>query len=477
MTTDHKRPMADRLLRTFSSLRTGIVLLILLVIASAAGTMVLQRPITDPEQLTRAYSPQTLVWLDRLGLTDVFHSWWFVALMGLLCVNIIFASLERFPGVWRQIVRPYRRPEAHFLSGLPLHEEIPLRDARQGVEAAERAFRRLGLRPQLVGGEKDASLFAERHRIARLAAYVVHLSLLLILIGGMVDGIWGYRGFVALTQNEEVNQIELRDGTVIALPFSIHCYGAGQENYPDGSPRRWWSKLAVVEDGREVKTEEIEVNKPLVHRGLRFFQSSYGTTGDAGAIHLTAQPKEGGAAKEITLVQGENVKLDAETSVHLSSFVPDFVLSNGQIATRSNQPNNPAIQLCIERQGKESKVWLFPKFPNFEHPNEAPYQFTFRDFDMGYFTGLQVAYEPGQWAVWTGVVLMGVGLLMAFYMVHMRFWAVPVDDGRGRLVLWVGANASKSREESRERFERLVKAIQAELDGHAEGAEYAPAAR
>lgn len=462
--TDPRRPLTDRLLRTFSSLRTGIILLILLGISAAAGTLILQRPITDPEQMARAYAPQTLVWLDRTGLTDVFHSWWFIVLMALLCANIILASLERLPGVWRQMARPYRRPEAHFLSGLPMHVEIPVRDARQGVEAATRAFHRLGLKPQRVGEEKDASLFAERHRVARLAAYVVHVSLLLILVGGMVDGIWGYRGFVALTQGEQASEIELRDGTVIALPFAVRCDGAGQENYPDGTPQRWWSKLVVLEDGQEVKSETIEVNKPLVHRGLRFFQSSYGLTGQPGAIHLTAQSRQGGAAREITLWPGQNLALDPQTNVHLANFVPDFIVANGQIASRSNQINNPAIQLCVERAGTESKVWLFPRFPDFAHPDEAPYAFQYRDLEMGYFTGLQVAYEPGQWAVWAGVILMGTGLFMAFYLVHMRFWAVPVDDGRGRLVLWVGANASKNREEFEERFTRLVAAIQDELE-------------
>ncbi len=85
------------------------------------------------------------------------------------------------------------------------------------------------------------------------------------------------------------------------------------------------------------------------------------------------------------------------------------------------------------------------------------------ELQLANFTGLQVAYEPGQWAVWAGCVLLGLGLAMSFYMVHMRFWAVPVSDNRGRTVLWVGASASKNREEFQERFQRLVTEIQKEL--------------
>ena len=71
-----------RIYKTLASLRTGVVLLILVVIASALGTFVLQRPVTEPDKLQAAYSPQALRWLDRLTLTDIFHSWWFLTLLG-----------------------------------------------------------------------------------------------------------------------------------------------------------------------------------------------------------------------------------------------------------------------------------------------------------------------------------------------------------------------------------------------------------
>lgn len=453
-----------RLARLLTSVRTGIILLILVGFAAAAGTLVLQRPITDGDQIARAYRPETLAWLDRLGLTDVFHSWWFLALMTLLCVNIVLASLERLPEAWRYIARPYRRPERHFMAALPLQEEIPIADAGAGLAAAERAFAAAGLKAQRVGAAPGASLYAERHRAARLAAYVVHASLLLILAGGIVDGLWGYRGFVALTQNESAQRIELRNGTSKDLPFTLRCDAAGQQNYADGSPRRWWSQLAVLENGREVLRKEIEVNEPLVYRGLRFYQASYGQSGTVGAVQLTVEGKaKPGNARELSLALNESKPLDPETIVTFARFVPDFVVVGREVQSRSDQPNNPAIQLLVRDKKGESKVWLFPRFPDFSHPDSAAYIFRYRDMQAGYYTGLQVSYEPGQWAVWAGCILMAVGLVMAFYFVHVRAWAVPVEDGRGRLVLWVGASASKNRDELEERFRGLVEEIRRAL--------------
>jgi cytochrome c biogenesis protein len=83
---------------------------------------------------------------------------------------------------------------------------------------------------------------------------------------------------------------------------------------------------------------------------------------------------------------------------------------------------------------------------------------------MGYFTGLEVSHEPGQWLVWAGCILMGVGLFVAFYMVHMRLWIVAVPDARGKLVLWIGGQANKNKDRFEQRFEEVVDRIREELD-------------
>ena len=93
--------------QTLCSIKTGVILLIVVVIVSAVGTVVLQRPTTDPEDIQRAYSPQMLRVLDLAGLTDVFHAWWFISLLLLVSLSIVAASVQRFPNSWRYFARPY----------------------------------------------------------------------------------------------------------------------------------------------------------------------------------------------------------------------------------------------------------------------------------------------------------------------------------------------------------------------------------
>lgn len=460
-----KRPSFLReIWRTLASIKTGVILLIVVVILSAAGTLILQRPMTEPDEMRRAYSPQVLRVLDFVGLTDVFHSPWFILLLVLVSLSIIAASLDRFPNVWRYFSHPYKSPDDSFRRALPSHRHFPIPDEETGLVAAERAFHKMGLRSERVVGTDRLSLFAERNRMSEMAVYIVHASLLLIFLGGIVDGVFGWRGFVSLVPGQQISQVPLSDGASKQLSFSLRCDGAGQENYADGSPKRWWSKLAVLENGREVQKTEIVVNDPLVFRGVRFYQSSYGSTGELAKLLLTATRASNGETREIALALGQSVELDAQTSVRLARFVPDYVVRNGQVYTRSDAPENPAVQMFVDskKTGKSVEVWL-PPIPGFAHNEDSPYSFKPRDLQLGYFTGLQVSHEPGQWAVWAGCLLMGVGLATAFYLVHMRFWVVPVRDAQGRLTLWLGGTANKNREAFQDKFARLADRVQEEI--------------
>ena len=82
---------------------------------------------------------------------------------------------------------------------------------------------------------------------------------------------------------------------------------------------------------------------------------------------------------------------------------------------------------------------------------------------MAYFTGLEVSHEPGQWSVWAGVLLMGLGLTVVFYLVHVRVWAAPVRDAKGQLMLWIGGTANKNKDAFQLRFRNMVEELQAEL--------------
>jgi cytochrome c biogenesis protein len=271
---------------------------------------------------------------------------------------------------------------------------------------------------------------------------------------------------MALQKGQTSNTIQLRTGGNKQLPFAVKCNGAGQENYADGSPKRWWSKLAVVQNGQETEAKEIVVNDPLVHQGLRFYQASFGSTGTLDGLKV-AVTSESGSTREMTLEMNEPAQLDPNTSVTLAEFIPDFFIRDNQIFKRSDDPVNPAFRLQVKNKatGEDAKLWMFPAYNGLAQGEKTNYKFDYRDMLMGYYTGLEVSHEPGQWLVWAGVLLMGAGLFVAFYLVHMRVWITAVPDARGRLVLWVGGQCNKNRDRFEQKFNELVDEIRTELEG------------
>jgi cytochrome c biogenesis protein len=93
--------------------------------------------------------------------------------------------------------------------------------------------------------------------------------------------------------------------------------------------------------------------------------------------------------------------------------------------------------------------------------NETGIDFQLRDLEMRYTTGLQVAYEPGQWLIWAGCLTLTGGLMMALYLSHIRIWGVVGRGRGGRPVLILGGQPSKYRESFERRFNELAGELEA----------------
>jgi cytochrome c biogenesis protein len=464
------------------SMKLGIVLLALIALAVVAGTVILQKPMADPGQIEKVYSPSKLKVYEALGLLDLFHSRWFTALLALLMVNIAAASILRFPVVWREI-RRHRPPDEALMRAMPNHETAPA-----GLAQVANALRRrhYGVRT-LPTADGRAGLTADRQRYARLAPYFVHFSLLVILSGGVIDSLFGYRAFMRLRQGEQKSTaLRMLTDEPVRLPFAVRCDAAGMEQYPDGSPKRYWSKLAVVEDGRQVARKEIEVNSPLVHRGLRFFQSSYGRSGDMQLARLSVLPKSreetaagrgdsphgnvtaapgktaaGPATSVLVSAQGETEIPEYGLRVRVTAFYPDFVINGSEIASRSEELNNPAMKLAVTRGEETIPVWVFANYPQFSNTQELPVRFEFsaEDIELGYFTGLQVSRQPGQWLVWLGSTILAFGLIWAFAFSHRQYWAIELPKTGAGASCLVAGMATKNQDEFREEFGELTESL------------------
>src|SRR5204862_6094175 len=100
----------EKVWRSFCSLRLTLAILLRLVLAMIAGTFV------NPQHDSLANIEHALagrIWTLRgyrwFELYDLFHSWWFTALLLPLALNLVACSLQRLPRIWYLVRYPARR--------------------------------------------------------------------------------------------------------------------------------------------------------------------------------------------------------------------------------------------------------------------------------------------------------------------------------------------------------------------------------
>lgn len=417
----------------FCSLKLAISTLILLATTSIIGT-VLPQTATPQENLQR-FGEARFKFFDALDFFDMYHSWWFVTLLAIFAINLICCSIKRLPPMLRLVRNPKLTPEDKFYKTLANSDELTTALAPAAVR--DHLVNFVGQRfatPQIhVDGEK-IHLFAQKMTWARFGVYVVHSSILVIFIGAIIGSVWGYKAYVNILEGTSIKQVWPR-GSQAALPidFEVRCDDFRVEFYSGtGRPREFSSDLVVLENGQEVLKKTIEVNDPLSYKGLTFYQSSYGPAGDPTFTMLVTE-RSSGKTMEIRGRQGEHIALPGGVSFAVTDYADSY------------KNFGPAIQMHTNSKDGQhgSPFVVFQNFPEFDAQRGGDFSFALKEFNQSYYTGLQVAKDPGVWVVWLGCFMMVVGCFSAFFLSHRRLWVTiqPVDGKTGVLV---GGNAHRN---------------------------------
>lgn len=86
--------MLTRTVALLTSIRFARGLLITIGLLALVGTLIPQQE--EPANYLARFGPSGAWWLDRLGLSDLYHSWYFASLLALLGTSLIVCSIRRF---------------------------------------------------------------------------------------------------------------------------------------------------------------------------------------------------------------------------------------------------------------------------------------------------------------------------------------------------------------------------------------------
>ena len=448
---DEKRAPStmDRVWNFFTSVKLAIITLIVLAVASIIGTIIEQNQ--PPEKYHQLYEDWAFALMDRLNLFDMYHSWWFLMVLVLFTVNLTCCTIDRFP----KMLRVVRNPRTKLDEGLEKSLALVDRWKRKGTlpewagkyaDALSASF----AKPRVAEEGGEVHLYAEAGVASRFGVYVTHASIIIIFLGAIVGNVLGFKGYVNIPEGESVSQVPVRGGSRVQdLGFTVRCNAFSLETYPSGQPKAYKSDLSVIEGGREVARKTIVVNDPLQHRGIWFYQSSYGQAGGATAQLAVTRP-DGSPAGSYSLAPNDPVRIDGVGTVRGVNYEQNF------------QGGGPALQVVLEKPGeREASFWIFQARPLRLESGKGGAILAFGGLNSKMFTGLQVAKDPGVNIVWLGCALMVIGLIMAFFLSHQRVWVRLAQGKDGRVEVVLAGAASRNRIAFERKFEKLQAGVKA----------------
>jgi cytochrome c biogenesis protein len=249
--------------RRLTSMRTALLLLFLLALASVPGGFLPQRRINPLRVQSYLEAHPTLgPLLDRLQMFDVFSSAWFSAIYLLLFISLVGCLLPR-TRLHLRALRAAPPAVPRVLSRLPVSETWE-GDASV-LDRAEKALR--GWRVVRRGDE----LSAERGYLRETGNLVFHLSLVLLLIGIAVGAFRGFKGTVLVVEgtgfsNTVYSYDDINPGRRFhpssLVPFTLQLQDFRATYAPDGKALTF---DAQVKWGRTQATTpyDVRVNHPL----------------------------------------------------------------------------------------------------------------------------------------------------------------------------------------------------------------------
>src|SRR5436190_4132415 len=485
-------PVLNRVLDFISSVRFGVSLLITLVVLSMIGMLIMQQNVQGFDTYFASLTPAERLVYGRLGIFDIYHSWYFNLILLVLSLNIILASIDRFPSAWSYIVKPKTWATKKWLLTQQQSETVELSNASidDAIASVRSVFESNGLKTVVSEKHANRYVFGERGKFNRIGAYIVHVALLTLFLGHFVANTTGFPADVRMIPGEKTDQIQMiqfdldkKEKFNVQLPFSLTCTDIQQKLIdPRGSidvtnTLDWRTQMRIDDPAYGTKIADISMNKPFNYRGYRFFQAQTIPVGNARTITLDITSQANGEKQQLSIPRLGNASLPDGTNVEFSEFMPDFAFNNeGKPDTRSGDYNNPVAVLNVTPpNGERTRVFAFAGNIAENIPVGAPkagYKWRLAEYEKSpYAHILSIKYDPfnGAFVAW---YFGGFGLIAAlgfvFFFSHKRVWALvePGRDGSTQVIL--GGNANRNHVGFEERFSRIVTDLKRKRSGQRE---------
>ncbi|HLR42274.1 MAG TPA: cytochrome c biogenesis protein ResB [Pseudogracilibacillus sp.] len=456
----YNRSIIDKTWNFFSSVKVGVWLIVIALIASGLGTIYPQAMYIpaeaenrDPAVFYEASYGLTGKIYYQLGLHEMYSSWWYMILIALIGVSLVICSIDRFVPLRRALKNQKPKRHSNFLNRQRLYSQT------EKVTEAEKTQLIQSLKKQRYKiTNENGNILAEKNRFSRWGPYVNHIGLIIILIASLLrmtpllfldDYIWIREGEEKVIPSTE-GQYYIKNNQ-----FILETYDETDEKFKEAIektgepiPKNYQTDVVISKVANEVLpgeepelesflTSSIQMNKPIKFDGYTLYQSGY-QLGEFKSMtfHVVSTDDESqslGKIKVDNLMSPErHYELDNGIEINIKQYFPDYEMDNGEPRSTTKFPKNPAFLFEVIDPEEELVETSFLSIgQNIDATGENKYALRLdaNSVEMQAVSGITVRRDYTLPLYIVGAAIFMIGVIQGMYWQHRRIWLNPEDEG------------------------------------------------
>src|SRR5699024_1404204 len=184
----YNKSIVDKIWSFFSSVKVGIWLIVITLIATAVGTIFPQEIYIPAEAISR---DPAIYYEDQFGLLgkiyyqlwlhNLYSSWWYMILIALIGISLVICSLDRVVPLYRALKIQKANRHETFISRQRLFsrtEDVTNEEKEKLIEGLKKRHYKIR--------EENGHILAEKGRFSRWGPYVNHIGLIIILLAAIL---------------------------------------------------------------------------------------------------------------------------------------------------------------------------------------------------------------------------------------------------------------------------------------------------
>lgn len=447
----YKRTFVDKTWAFFSSVKVGVWLIVVALIAASIGTIYPQ------EEFKNSVLPSSQFYEQQYGLTgkifyqlgfhNLYSSWWFITLIALIGISLVICSIDRYVPLSRALKNQKSKRHEVFVRRQRFFSEstgVSDQDKEEFVSNLKKRRYRVT--------ENDGHILAEKNRFSRWGPYVNHIGLIIILIAGILRmfDFMHTEGYVWVREGEtKVIPTTDQQYYIENEKFIYEIYDRNDERFQEALkneefdvPSNFQTNATIykvkgdVIPGQEPELEKvtsgsIRLNQPLTFDGYGAYQSGTQLRSEYNLISFNVETNDGNNLGEFSFETNEDQRiyeLSDGYQVEIQDYYPQFEITEEGPSSFSKYPRNPGIIFEVTGPDIEGERFFYLNEDIVPLSDDSTLNVTLEDAELITASGLIIKKDYSLPFFLIGAIIFMIGVAQGLYWHHRRIWIHPKGD-------------------------------------------------